>query len=283
MFGHPVFYFSLIRKHVILVGTLFNDIYITRTDPTADNEVTTLIKVPVQFGPKEKALARLDSDPDANRQTAVLTLPRISFEMTNMYYDASRHLNKTGFVAFKDTSLPSKFTHQFNPVPYNFNFVVSIMVKNAADGAKIVEQILPFFTPEWFTSVELIPETGISYDIPIILDSVMPEDLYDGQFDQRRVLIWNLNLVVKGFLFGPITKKPYIKFSNAVFYVPNANSSANAVGNTDPAGTISVSPGLLSNGSPTTNVAATIDRNLINIDDDFGFIVENSGIVILEE
>jgi hypothetical protein len=282
MFGHGTFYFSTIRKMVVYFGTVFNDVRITRTD--GEGNPVALIKVPLTYAPKDKMLARVDSDPNIQRQAAIV-LPRMSFEMTGLAYDGGRKLNTFAAQVVKDDSNASKLKRQYNPVPYNFDFNLYIYVKNAEDGTKIIEQILPFFTPDWTATVNLIPEMNIAMDIPIILDSIGVEDSYDGQFQERRAIIWTLSFTVKGWIYGPIVSKPIIKVANTQFFVPTGGSSANtvqAVGNTDVIGRITVTPGLLANGSPTTNASATIPWQQIEVDDDFGFIVQSEGILLNE-
>ena len=164
------------RKYVILFGTLFNDIHITRTNSAG--VTVDLLKVPLSYAAKEKMLARLENDPEIQRQTAIL-LPRMSFEMTGLSYDQSRKLNTLGRIAVKDATNANKLKYQYNPVPYNFDFKLSVYVKNAEDGTKIIEQILPFFTPDWTATVNLIPEMNVHMDIPIILNNVSVEDSYE--------------------------------------------------------------------------------------------------------
>lgn len=277
MFGHT-WYFSTIRKYVILFGTLFNDIHITRTNATGTT--THLLKVPLSYAPKEKMLVRFEGDPNIDRETAVL-LPRMSFEMTNVSYDSSRKLNTLGKVVVKDTNA-NKLKYQYNPVPYNFDFTLYVYVKNAEDATKIIEQILPFFTPEWTSTVNLIPEMGITMDIPVILNNISIEDTYEGDFKERRALIWTINFTLKGYIYGPVKKNAVIKFANTTFYIPTIENLRDAVGNTSPIDRVTVAPGLDANGNPTSNASISIDRNLIEADDDFGFITDVAGIILSE-
>lgn len=266
------FYFGLIRKYVILVGTLFNNIRITRTDSSGNTNA--LIKVPITFSAKDKMLARVMQDPNIDRPSATLPLPMISFEMGNMSYDGSRKLPTVNRVVAKgDTA--SKFKYQYNPVPYNINFKVYIYSKNAEDGTKIVEQILPYFTPDWTTTVNLIPEVDVVMDIPVILDSITCNDNYDTEFKTRRAIIWTLNFTLKGYLYGPVKKTSIIKFANTNFYIPSVpdGSLGDAVGNTAVAERLTVQPGLDANGSPTTNVEITIPYTDIEPDDNYDYII----------
>lgn len=276
MFGHS-WYFSTIRKYVILFGTLFNDIRITRED--SNGNVVDLIKVPLAYAPKEKMLARFENDPNIDRPYAVL-LPRMSFEMTDMKYDGSRKLSTINRISVRDDD-NNKRQYQYNPVPYNLNFRLYVYVKNAEDGTKIIEQILPFFTPDWTTSVNLIPEMEIKMDVPVLLDNIAIDDTYDGDFETRRALIWTLNFTLKGYIYGPIKKSSIIKFANTTFYVPGVPDGqlSTAVGNTSPVERVTIRPGLTANGTPTSNLELSVSLNEIEANDDFGFIITTENLI----
>lgn len=274
MFGQT-FYFSTIRKYVILVGTLFNDIRVTKTDKNGN--VVSLVRVPITYGPKDKMLARVFQDPNIDRPTATAPLPMISFEIGKMQYDGSRKLHTTGRIAVKNDAAANdkdKFKYQYNPVPYNIDFKVYIYAKNVEDGTKIVEQILPFFTPDWTTRVKLIPEMEVVMDIPVILNDISYEDNYAGDLKDRREIVWSLDLTVKGYIYGPVKKTGIIKFANVSFYIPEVPDGelATAVGNTAPAYRFTVQPGLTANGEPTTKPGLTIPYTEIEATDDYGFV-----------
>ena len=279
MFGQT-FYFSIIRKYVMLVGTMFNDIHITRTNKNGD--VTALLKVPVSYAPKDKMLARVIGDPNIDNQSATIPLPLISFEMGKMKYDGTRKLHTVGKVAVKDSTSNDRFKYQYNPVPYNIDFKVYVYAKNAEDGTKIIEQILPFFTPDWTTTVKLIPEVEVIMDIPIILNDISYSDNYDGQFQKRRAIIWTLDLTLKGYIYGPVKKGGIIKFINLDFFIPSVPDGkiGDAVGVTPMSEKVTVQPGLTANGQPINYYGArntntgTIPYNEIEVSDDYGFITQ---------
>ena len=265
------FYFSTTRKYVIAFGTLFNDIIIKRTD--SEGIPTQTIKVPLTYAPKDKMIARIEADPDLFREPATI-LPRMSFELTGLSYDSSRHKNTLNVLVKKDVD-PNKLRMQYQSVPYNLNFNLYIYVKNAEDGTKIIEQILPYFKPQWDVSLYILPEMNHSIDVPIELKSVSPEDKYDGDFKERRVLTWTLSFTARGQYFGPIKKKPIIKFPRMDFYF----------GPDDPSelvGRYTVEPGLTVDGNPTSDPLESVDANLIDVDDDFGFIETSSGMILNE-
>lgn len=262
------FYFGTIRKYVTLFGTLFDDILIERTNSTG--HLTSLIKVPITYAPKDKMLARTLADPDIDRQTAVPTLPVMSFEMTGITYDGSRKLNTIRRTVVSDTD-PNKMKYQYAPVAYNIGFRLHIYVKNAEDGTKIIEQILPYFTPDWTTTVQLIPEMEITLEIPVVLDRISQEDSYDGSFKERRAITWTLDFTLKGYMYGPIKKGSIIKFANTVYYAPSGTLES-GVGTTEPTMYGTVQPGLTANGQPTANASQSIDPNLITATSDFGYV-----------
>lgn len=261
-------YFGLTRKYVVIFGTLFDNINIVRSDSAG--ALTHAFKVPLTYAPKDKMLTRITQDPSITKLSAI-NLPMMSFEMTHMWYETDTHLNTIGKVVTMSDDA-NKMKYQFNPVPYNFAFSLYIYVKNAEDGTKIIEQILPYFTPAWTVTAHLIPEMGITKDIPIVLNNVSSQDIYDGSFIERKTLIWNLDFTLKGYLYGPVREKPIIKFVKTYFY-----SSTDSV---DPVIGITVQPGLTANGEPTSNTENSVDVNTITAEDDYGFckIIEDNPV-----
>jgi len=276
MFGDP-FYHSLIRKYVILMGTLVNNIRITRTNKAGD--LTAVIKVPVTYAPKDKMLARVMQDPNIDRPTAITPLPLISFEMGQMRYDGTRKLPTINKIAVKSTTDANKFKYQYNPVPYNIDFKVYIYAKNAEDGTKIIEQILPFFTPDWTTTVNLIPEMEVTADIPIVLNNISYSDNYDEGYTKRRAIIWTLDFVLKGYIYGPVKSGGIIKFIENNFYPTDVNIIQEAVGNSEIQEHLTIQPGLSNTGIAINYYGGvantgTIPYTEIEVSDDYGFITQ---------
>ena len=219
MLGNAPFYNRTIRKIVVAFGTVFNDIYLVRYTKDGLTAKET-IKVPLNWGAKEKYVTRLTSDPTLTKSIAT-TLPRISFDMTGMSYDSSRKLPSTmrNFSANTATSIKS----QFVSVPYNFDFSLSIYVRNTEDGTQILEQILPFFTPDFSVSVDFIPSMEPKYDMPIILNSVSNEVDYEGDMMATRMIIWNLEFTAKGHIWPPVKTVKVITTANTNLYIqPNS-------------------------------------------------------------
>jgi hypothetical protein len=218
MLGNAHFYNRTIRKIVVAFGTVFNDIFLIRYTKDGLTAKETF-KVPLNWGAKEKYITRINADPTLTKSIAT-TVPRISFEMTGMSYDSSRKLPSTmrNFSANNATSVKT----QFVPVPYNFDFSLSIYVRNTEDGTQILEQILPFFTPDFSLTVDFIPDLDPKYDMPIILNSVSNEVDYEGDMMTTRLIIWNLEFTAKGHIWPPVKTSKIITTANTnTFIQPN--------------------------------------------------------------
>jgi len=264
------FYHASLRKYVVMFGTLFNNIYINRIN--SSNETVQTMKVPLSYGPKEKFLARLEGDPTFNRPAMVL--PRMAFEITSISYAQDRKLNTLNRNVKVNNANTQLLFSQYQSVPYDIGFTLYVMVKNADDGTRIVEQILPYFTPEWTITSNLIPELALNVDIPIILKTVGNQDTYEGDFMNRRAIVWTIDFVMKAYLFGPIRKGAIIKTVNTNFYVAKTENIDDSIGVSNIASRVMVRPGLLANGSPTSNSSLSVDVSEIDASENYGFIIE---------
>ena len=217
------FYHQTIRKYVAAFGTLFNDINVERKN--SSGTVVEKIKVPLAYGPKQKHVLASQETTTVTRQTATRT-PRMGFALTGVAYDSVRKLNTVGRnVAANTAAGTSTLMTQYNPVPYNFDFTLFILVKNAEDGTQILEQILPFFTPEFTVTINTIPEMGIKADTPIILNSADVSDEYEGDLDQRRTIIWTLSFLLKGYIYPDLKTSSVIKSIEVNFRLTGSDDS----------------------------------------------------------
>ena len=196
------FYHEILRKTIISFGTLFNGITIKHTD--SDDNTTSVIKVPLAYGPTQKFLARLEQSPNLNKSVQ-MTLPRMSFEFIGMTYDPSRKVTTTQTFLAGSSADKSVEKKTYMPVPYNMQFELAIMSKLNEDALQIVEQILPYFQPSYNVTVELVSSIKEKRDIPIVLENITMQDDYEGDFTSRRVLYYTLRFTAKTYLFGPIS------------------------------------------------------------------------------
>ena len=201
-------YNRVIRKLVVGFGNLFKNITLVRYNP--DFSEAERVLVPIVYATKEFYVRRLEDDPDLSKKVQV-ALPRMSFEMSGLTYDSSRKQN-TNFKQFAKTT--TGVVSQYNPVPYNFDFNLYIYVRNIEDGTQLIEHILSYFTPDYTIKLNLIPEMGITKEVPIILNSSTSDIMYEGDKEsETRMIIWTLNFTVKGFIFGKISETNLIQTS----------------------------------------------------------------------
>ena len=194
------FYHEVIRKTIIGFGTLFNNMEVRHE--TSGGTTVDIKRVPLAYGPAAKFIARLEQQPDLNKMVAI-TLPRMSFEMTSIAYDATRKAGITQTFKAVDNNT-NKLKRVFMPVPYNIGFELSLLTKLNDDALQVVEQILPFFQPSFSITIDLISSIGEKRDVPITLTNVTFQDDYEGDFSTRRALIYTLGFTAKTYLFGPV-------------------------------------------------------------------------------
>lgn len=267
------FYNQLTRKYVAIFGTYFNQLTIKRQDRTGA-QIQEMI-VPISYAPWQKILSRITQDPDLNKKSAI-TLPRLSFELNGMSYDGERKISSTKKLVKTDVN-PDTRSRNFIYVgtPYNLEFSLYVMAKYSEDAVQIAEQILPFFSPELTTTATLM-DGYVPIDVPLILTGVTNEEMYEGEYTERRSVLWTFNFTMKAWYFGPDRTRKVIKFtqSNVATSVPADLNSANNTFNE----ALVVRPGLTANNEPTTDLTETIDFQDIDFDDNwqsFDYVVED--------
>ena len=247
MFG-TYFYNESMRRMTIGFGQIFNNIQIKRKNSSGD--VVQSIRVPLAYAPKEKFLARLDQQASLTDREFAITLPRMSFEISGISYDPSRKLTRVQKYKTVKSGIDGKVMNfNYTPVPYNVSYNLYSFTASAEAGLQIVEQILPFFQPDFTVTVNAIPELNIKRDIPIVLNSVNYEDTYSGDFATRRAVIYTLSFTAKTYLFGPASTQKVIK-----------NVQSDAYTDTD-----------TTNKAREVRIVITPNPTTADADDDFGF------------
>jgi len=224
MFGQH-FYHEKIRKCVATFGTMFNNLYVVRKD--ASGSVINQMKVPLAYAPKQKFLDRINQSPDLDDERFVaIKLPRMSFEISSMYYDPARQLPKLNNFTKLVTSDNTKRTKFFTSVPYIINFQLNILAKTNEDAVQIVEQILPFFNPAYTVTMKQFSDyPDITEDIPISLIGISYSDDFDGALESRRTIIYSLDFEMKTSFYGPISDSSIIRKSIVDFRDPSISYS----------------------------------------------------------
>lgn len=193
------FYHGTVRRLTIAFGGLFNNLHIRTRDN--NNATKKIVKVPIAFAQKEKFIIRLQQDPTLSEDMQVL-LPRLAFEITGFDYDENRQVNKMNRkVCYMSDGTMIK---TFAPVPYNIAFNLYSFTRTTEDNLQIMEQILPFFTPDMNLSIKMLADPEVVLDVPLLLNSVTTDDEYDGGFEERRYIISTYSFVMKAFFYGPL-------------------------------------------------------------------------------
>ena len=205
------FYNGTIRKMVVAFGSIFNQIKISREESSG----TKYIEVPIAYAPKEKYKVRLAGDPYLQNPMQI-TLPRMAFEITGFAYDPARKRNSLQRNVVRDTQT-SSMKYTYAEVPYNIDFGLYIYTRNMDDGLQIVEQILPYFSPEFVTTINF-DDVNKKVDVPLYLNSVSSEEDYEGDFQTRRSIIFTLNFTMKSYIFGSVKSYSEIKKVDSKIY-----------------------------------------------------------------
>lgn len=214
MLQNPHFYHQLTRKAVVLFGRLFDDMVLVRKNTTTGKEFNRFL-VPLVYSPKEKMVTRTLSDPDLLKQVQTI-LPRMGFEITGITYDATRKQNSLLRAAKSNTA--SHVSSMYMGVPYDINFALTVYARNIDDGTHIVEQILPFFNPDFTVTTNMVPDLGLLKDTPVILNNLTQNIEYEGNYDSVRYVYWTLNFTMKMYYYGPITYPKIIRTVYANIY-----------------------------------------------------------------
>ncbi len=218
MFKDSTFYHSHIRKAIIAFGTIFNDINIERKN--SSGAIAQAIRVPLAYSTKQKFLTRIARVTDTStRGEVALTLPRMGFEIIGLNYDPARKtqvINKSKAVGTGDDTDTVRFA--FNSTPYNMTLGLYIFAKNQDDGLQCLEQIIPYFNPDFNVTINDLPELGIKRDIKITLDNVGYEDEYEGEFANRLSVVWTLNFTMRLNFYSNVANADVIKKAIATVY-----------------------------------------------------------------
>ena len=246
MFGQH-FYHQRIRTTVATFGALFNNLHIVRKDPSG-NSIST-IRVPLAYAPREKYLERIRETPDLDTDTkTAIKLPRMSFEITNFQYDSTRATAKTNKSYQMAGADGTTRNFLYAGTPYNIFFQLSIYARNHDDALQIVEQIIPYFAPQYNISIKPFPEfPNIKEDVPLTITSTSFSDDFESMVEQRRTIIYTLEFEMKSMFYGPIGDSKIIRSVGTNFFL---------MGDSD---------------TPVSQFVVTPDPIDVSADSDYGF------------
>jgi len=241
MLNQPYYYYRTLRKIITAFGSLFNGIQmVTYNYDLNPPQMLNSITVPLTYEGKETYVTRLFSDP-----TALLgvqkALPSMTYDWVGMRYNAAR--KQSSYVTNQIFNNSSGATQQYLAVPYDLQFEVNLYVRNFEDGAQIIEQIIPLFTPDYTIAVKYLTSGSnfISQNMPIVFENIRYLNDYEGTAGKVRYITWTLDFNVQALFYGPLPQQgliddviinlrdSYTGNLDASVSVSQANANANIV------------------------------------------------------
>lgn len=215
------FYHERIRKSVAMFGSLFNNIYVLRKD--SNNKVISQARVPLSYAPSSSFLERIRENPDLQNDTKVaIKLPRMSFEIISFQYDSQRQLQKVNNI---NAGIGNTRNKIYTYTPYTIGFQLNVYAKTQDDALQIVEQILPYFAPQYTLTIKPFADfNDIKEDVPITLNGLTYSDAYEGALDNRRIIIYTLDFNMSANFYGPFTETGIIRKPIVDLYTTNIDS-----------------------------------------------------------
>jgi hypothetical protein len=199
--SRPVFYHNTIKNLIVAFGSVFDDIRYV-------NDEGVEIKVPIHYAPREKFVSYFTEKADFDAFDIAQVLPRMAFEINGMNFAPERFVNPLNRIT--DIS-KDETKYMFSRIPYDFQFTLYLATKKFEDSLKIIEQIMPFFTPELNVTIKDKEDFSLNTDVPIILNSVGFDIEYEGSYETKRTIMWTLGFTVKGWLYGDVKQQNVIK------------------------------------------------------------------------
>lgn len=255
MFGKH-FYHQRTRRAVAMFGRLFNDIYVIRKDSTG--QIHSQMKVPLSYATRDKTLVRINEQADlVEGQRVAIKLPRMSFEITGVAYDAARALQKVNQYG-KSGTANTKRTKIKQYVPYIMNFQLNVFAKTQDDALQVVEQIIPYFSPQYTLTLKPFDDyTDIKEDVPVTLTGVTFSDDYEGAMETRRTIIYTMDFEMKVNFYGPLNEGDIIRKTTLKLDTKTAGITDSDVA------TITITPSPV-NVSPDSDYGFTITTDYYN-------------------
>lgn len=200
--SRPNFYFSTLKKVIVAFATVFDEIEVL-------DDFDRPYMVPLVFSQKEKFVEAFSAGENMNDTDFDLTFPRMGFELTGINFAPERHVNPLNRM--NDEMENGTEIETYNRIPYDITFDLYIGARKLEDSLKILEQIIPFFTPELTVTIKDREEFKLETNIPIVLNSTSVQIDYEGSFDTRRTILWNLNFTCKAYFYPNFQSSRRIK------------------------------------------------------------------------
>jgi len=204
------YYYKSVRNQVVVFMSLFHHMKVIDSPDNSDATLTETAEtdIDITYTPKERKLIEQlyeHTNPDSMYDQKV---PRFSVSISSITYDPSRTLNYFRTRRIKQNA------EQWNdrmPIPYDIGMNLSILAKYESHIHQISENIVPFMAPyiivrikENVDYLELVPrELRIDFD-----GNINREIPIEWEDTERRLVRGNLNFVIRGWIYKPISEQP---------------------------------------------------------------------------
>lgn len=237
------FFYNIMRKTIVQTLDIFNDIKIAKYNDTG--EIEEYISVPLKFAPKSKQWYFQESQRDIDGLTVTDQIfPLMAVQMTGIDFAKDRTVNNLQKIASFNNA--NSLTEHLTPIPYDYQFTLEVVSKYMIDMIQIMEQILPWFNPHIILRIT-VPELNIqshpdnndpndlgseALELKVTYNGVNVEQPTDIDIANVRIIKWNFDFTVKGYLFQPIIEEPAItKIVHEVYGSSISTATSGASGN----------------------------------------------------
>ena len=208
MLSKDHYYYEMIKKYTVAFYHIFDDIHVIRAD---GDTIVKDIKVPVTYAGKSKLFYLLQRKESIGTRLSTV-LPRVTFLITGLSPDPARKESNVNTIRVQMQNDHEDILYA--PVPYNFTVSLSVWAEYTDDMMQIIEQIAPFFKPDFTMLVEEIGELEIRRNISTVLNGVTLDVANEFQDEQNRIVSADFDFTIKGYLYPPISDDYIIKMIN---------------------------------------------------------------------
>jgi hypothetical protein len=192
----------------------------------ADDTISKYIRIPIVYGPKEKFIYRLTSESGLTDFTHIQnTYPKMGFDISNIIFDPSRKINR---MFTKKITGANETSIGYVGIPYNINLNLYTFTRNLDDNLQIVEQIIPYFAPDFTVSINY-NTLNQQVDVPIILNDLNIVEDYEADFTTRRTVSGIYSFTMKTWIYGNINRSTSAIIENANVRIYEGLTLANNV------------------------------------------------------
>jgi hypothetical protein len=196
---------NTIRKYTAALLDLFNDLEV-QYDTSAGSTITK--KIPLNYSTKEKSRIIEGLTAEQLKSGNYNVLPRANLSLSTLVKSETRIKNKN--LKINSVSSDTSFEYQYNSVPYEFTFELTIACRGMSEASMVIEQVAPKFNP----TVNIDIWDGLNLHEPTrvpvkLLDISLESEEYE-EFSSN-IITLSIGLSIIGNLYPPIKNIQRIK------------------------------------------------------------------------